>query len=218
MSAESEAPVRAGAAVPDDASVRETTILLVRHGATPWTHERRLQGRADIGLSPAGVDDAEALAPLVAAWRPASIVSSPLSRARGTADIIRHALPESARPGVRIDEAWSEHGLGEWEGLTEAEIGPDCARWRAGALVPPGGEDAAVTRTRVRRGLDAAAALDGPVLVVTHGGIIRAALAETVGLAADRLDPVAAPSLTVLLMGRGGARLSRYNLGPPQRR
>lgn len=149
----------------------------------------------------------------MAQWRPASIVASPLSRARSTATILSRALPAVRRPGIVVDEAWTEHTLGEWEGLTEAEIGPDCARWRAGLLVPPGGEAPEATRARVRRGLAAAAALPGPVLVVTHGGIIRAALAETVGLTSDRLEPVAAPSLTVLGVGPNGARLSRYNVG-----
>jgi len=203
--------------VATDTRTTETVILLVRHGATEWTHQRRLQGRTDIGLSAAGLADAAALAPLVAEWRPTSIVSSPLSRAHGTAEALRAGLPEDARPDIRIDDAWSEHGLGEWEGLTEAQIGPDAARWRAGALVPPGGEDGATTRARVRRGLEAVAALGGPVLVVTHGGIIRAALAETVGLAARNLEPVGAPSLTALVVGPAGTRLARFNVVPARR-
>ena len=49
-----------------------TTLLLVRHAATPWTRERRLQGRTDIDLSDAGRADAAALRPLVERWPPAS--------------------------------------------------------------------------------------------------------------------------------------------------
>ncbi|MFB2583217.1 histidine phosphatase family protein [Herbiconiux sp. P15] len=183
-----------------------TTLLLVRHGATDWTGQLRLQGRTDIGLSESGRLDAAALAPVVASWRPVSLVVSPLSRSRSTASILTGLEPV-------IDDRWAEAGLGSWEGRRADELGVDYARWRAGTLVPPGGEQPELVTERVRAATLAAVAAPGPVLVVTHGGTIRTALASFVGLTADHLEPVAAPSLTVLdVEPDGAARLRHYNL------
>ncbi|GAA3651505.1 histidine phosphatase family protein [Microbacterium marinilacus] len=196
-----------------------TTLLLVRHGATAWTHERRLQGRTDIDLSDAGRRDVVELGGAVVRWRPRSIVASPLLRARTTAGLLADALGAAgiAAPRPVVDEDWAEHGLGTWEGLTPEAVGADYARWRAGEIVPPGGETRRETRDRVGRAVRRAAALSGPVLVVTHGGTIRAALAGCIGLTADRIHPVAAPSLTVLDVPAAGAgdltggRLRQFN-------
>jgi len=200
-----------------------TTLLLVRHGATSWTHDRRLQGRTDIDLSDAGRRDVAALAPAVAAWAPRSLVVSPLLRTRSTAALLSGALGAAGQgvlPEPVVEQGWTEHGLGEWEGLTPAEIGDDYARWRAGEVIPPGGEPRDAIRARVAAAVRSTAALPGPTLVVTHGGTIRAVLAACVGLSAQRMEPVAAPSLTVLdvpvtgAAGSGGAgpRLRHLNI------
>ena len=183
-----------------------TALLLVRHGPTAWTAERRLQGRTDVDLSAAGRDEALRLRPVVDEWMPRRAVVSPLSRTRSTATILTGLEPQ-------VDERWAEASLGEWEGRTPDALGADYARWRAGALVPPGGETLAELSSRVADAARDAAALEGPVLVVTHGGVVRAALAHFVGLTADRIEPVAAPSLTVLDVdpASGTARLVRFN-------
>lgn len=184
-----------------------TLLLLVRHGATDWTAEHRLQGATDIDLSDAGRADVARLAPVIARFAPRSAVVSPLSRARSTAALLSDLTPT-------VDERWAEAALGDWEGRTPDELGDDYARWRAGRLVPPGGETLADLRSRVESAtIRAAASCAGPVLVVTHGGTIRAALARFVGLTADRLHPVAAPSVTALdVDADGNARLTAYNL------
>ncbi|PWD50255.1 histidine phosphatase family protein [Serinibacter arcticus] len=183
-----------------------TTLLLVRHAATPWTQERRLQGRTDIDLSDAGRADAAALRPLVAAWAPATLISSPLARTRSTAALLSDLDPT-------LDPRWMESSLGDWEGRLPAELGADYTAWRAGRLVPPGGEDADAVRTRIVAAVTAAAARPGPVLVVTHGGTIRAVLAHYLGLTADLIEPVAAPSLTAVDVDGRGARLRAFNAG-----
>ncbi|MFD2795700.1 histidine phosphatase family protein [Promicromonospora vindobonensis] len=203
-----------------------TTLLLVRHGATSWTHDRRLQGRTDIDLSDTGRSDVAALGPAIAAWAPRSLVVSPLRRTRSTAALLSTALRDAGVGRALepvIEDGWTEHGLGEWEGLTPHEIGDDYARWRAGAIIPPGGESRESIRARVVAAVTSTAAAPGPVLVVTHGGTIRAVLAACVGLTAERLEPVAAPSLTVLDVptaaapdngpsGVDGARLRHFNI------
>lgn len=184
-----------------------TALLLVRHGPTDWTAERRLQGRTDIDLSTAGRSEAARLRAMVDEWMPQTVVASPLARTRSTAAILSDLEPV-------LDDRWAEASLGEWEGRTPEALGDDYARWRAGMLVPPGGETGAALGFRVAEAAHEAATHPGPVLVVTHGGVIRAALAHFVGLTADRIEPVAAPSLTVIDVSEasGAARLLRFNV------
>jgi len=183
-----------------------TTLLLARHGATEWNRLQRMQGRSDIDLSECGRADAAALAPLIASWRPQTLIVSPLKRAASTAALLSDLSPI-------VDDAWIEHGLGQWEGSTPDVIGSDYARWRAGHVIPPGGEPVDEIRDRVTGAVRRAAAHPGPVLVVTHGGTIRAVLDRFVGLAAGRIDAVAAPSLTVIdVVDADAARLQRFNL------
>lgn len=183
-----------------------TTLLMVRHGATEWTELRRLQGRTDIDLSDDGRRDVLALAPTVKAWRPRSVIASPLSRTRTTAELL-------GASDIEFDMRWAEAGLGDWEGCTPDAIGGDYARWSAGALVPPGGELPGDVAARTSAAVLDAANRQGPVLVVTHGGVIRAVLAQFVGLSAARMVPVAAPSITALDVDAGGSgRLRAMNL------
>ncbi|GAB3054249.1 histidine phosphatase family protein [Sediminivirga luteola] len=186
------------------------TILLVRHGRTAWTDERRLQGRTDIPLNDAGCREALALRPQIQEWMPQRLIVSPACRARATAEL----LTAGALPSVQ-DPRLQEAGLGEWEGLTAEEIGGDYRRWRAGVLTPSAGESRLQVHERVAAALRDAAAGEGPVLMVTHGGVIRAALEILVGLRTDQIVPVDAASLTVLEVPAADlarSRLRHYNL------
>ncbi|MGL3149428.1 histidine phosphatase family protein [Microbacterium sp. A82] len=183
-----------------------TTLLLVRHGETDWNRQQRMQGRTDIDLSEQGRAEVTALAEIIAPWNPQTVVVSPLTRARTTAALLSDVPPI-------IDTAWIEHSLGEWEGATPQMIGPAYHQWREGMLIPPGGEPAEAIRARVSGAVRSAAAHPGPVLVVTHGGTIRAVLDRFVGLGASRIHPVAAPSLTVLDVEGDAARLRQFNVG-----
>lgn len=184
-----------------------TTLLLVRHGATEWNRLGRLQGRTDVDLSVEGRSSVRELAPVVEAWQPQTVICSPLSRTRATAELL------GARDVV-LDMRWAEAGLGEWEGRTPDMIGPDYFRWRAGVLVPPAGETPEEVTARTTAAVQDAIAQPGPVLIVTHGGVIRSVLAHYVGLSAGRLVPVAAPSITALdVEPDGSARLRTLNVG-----
>lgn len=183
-----------------------TTLLLVRHATTDWNREQRMQGRTDIDLSDGGRADARALAAAVARWTPRTLIVSPLARARTTARLLSDLPPI-------VDNAWIEHGMGEWEGEKPEAIGPDYARWRAGEVIPPGGEPLAEIRERVAGAVRRAVDRPGPVLVVTHGGTIRAVLAVLMGLTPAQIEPVAAPSLTVLDVEEDStARLRQLNV------
>lgn len=126
---------------------------------------------------------------------PASLdyVSSPLSRARETMEILRGALG-LPREGYRVDPRLIELTFGAWEGMTWREVrrrDPPGAAARERSkwdFVPPGGESYAALRDRLA---PAIAALPGPTLVVSHGGVARALLHMRAGIperAAPRVD------------------------------
>jgi glucosyl-3-phosphoglycerate phosphatase len=183
-------------------------LILVRHGETEWNARGVLQGQADVPLSPAGRAEASALATVVAQYAPEVVVSSDLLRARETAEALGFPWP-------RLDARWREADLGEWTGaqsqLVLSEHGERYRAWRDGRSAPPAGESFEALRARIDQALAALTSEPGTVLVVTHGGAIRAALASLIGLTPERISPVAPASATVLAFERG-ARLLAYNI------
>ncbi len=148
-----------------------TLLYLVRHGETDWNLERRIQGATDIPLNATGRAQARDTGRLLAQRRWDAIVASPLSRALETARIIAAEIG-LGEPG--IEPALVERNYGEAEGLTGAEVEE---RFPGGAPVP-GRETREQVADRVVPALLAiAAAHPGEaVVVVSHGGVIRAVL------------------------------------------
>ena len=133
-----------------------TRLLLLRHGRTPLSVERRFAGRGDILLTEAGHAQAEAAARRVARMGVDVIVSSPLSRTRQTAGYAADLL---GLP-VEVDEGFVETDFGIWEGLTFAEARERDAehvdRWLSDPETgPPEGESFAQVARRVERARDA---------------------------------------------------------------
>jgi probable phosphoglycerate mutase len=149
-----------------------TRLYLVRHGSTAHSAERRFSGRNDLPLDPAGTAQAVALAARAPELGPiAAVVSSPLRRARQTADWMASAL----QLPVVEDGDLAELDFGEWEGSTAAEVaardGARLAAWTASPHVAtPGGESIDELAARVARARDriVAAYPEQRVLVVTH--------------------------------------------------
>ena len=148
-----------------------TTTVLLRHGQTPLSAERRFAGRGDIPLTETGLRQAEAAARRLAARGGIdAIVTSPLQRARRTAD----AVASATGAPVRVDDAWMEMDFGEWEGLSYAEAAEgwpeEMAAWMKDSVAaPPGGESIAAAARRVLPALDRLR--DQPratVVVVSH--------------------------------------------------
>jgi broad specificity phosphatase PhoE len=184
-------------------------ILLVRHGESEWNAIRRLQGQADIGLSERGRQQAVALAPMVASFNPGLILTSDLKRAADTAALLGY--PDATRePLLR------EQNVGSWTGVEIAHLIENApgayAGWRAGTFAPENGEIWADFRARVGHAIDTARAADAQtVLMVCHGGVIRAALDNALGLAPARIIPVGPASLTILAFPKEEARLEVFN-------
>lgn len=158
---------------------RSVYVALIRHAATAWTAERRVQGHLDLPLSAEG--EAQ-----VARWRlPADLgrcqaegrlgwVASPLRRALDTARRLGAVAPV-------VEPRLIEMDYGAWQGLTHAEV-DGLTREAGWDHHPPGGESPAEVLGRVRAWLDELARGDGPDtwIAVTHGGVIRALLAASV--------------------------------------
>ena len=149
-----------------------TTTVLLRHGETPLSAERRFAGRGDIPLTEAGRLQAKAAAQRLAARGGVQlIVTSPLQRARLTAE----AVATATRAPVEVADGWIEADFGEWEGLSYAEAmerWPDevTAWMKDTSVAPPGGESFAAAGRRVLAALDRllARADPGRIVVVSH--------------------------------------------------
>ena len=144
-----------------------TTILLARHGETDWNREGRWQGWADAPLNETGRAQARELADQLRSTPFDAVYSSDLSRAHETAEIVAapHGMPVIPDPGLR------EIDVGSWSGLTRAELKerfPDGSR--------PDGETREQHRARVHAAVEgiARANLGRRILIVTHGGTMRA--------------------------------------------
>jgi uncharacterized phosphatase len=142
-----------------------THLVLVRHGQTDWNLQRRIQGSSDIPLNETGRRQAREAAKLLAREHWDAIVSSPLVRARETAEII---AAELGLGEVEIVAALQERNYGAAEGLTGAE-----SEERYHGSVP-GRESSEAVIERVHPAL-VALAHEHPgkaVLIVSHGGVI----------------------------------------------
>jgi broad specificity phosphatase PhoE len=151
-------------------------IVLVRHGETEWSRDRRHTGRTDIPLTEAGRREAEELRDALTEWSFARVLSSPLARALDTCRLA--GLGE----GAELSDDLVEWDYGEYEGITTAQIRkrrPGWSLWRDGC---PGGETAADVGRRADRVIAALDGPDGDVALFAHGHVLRVLAARWLGL------------------------------------
>jgi probable phosphoglycerate mutase len=153
-----------------------TTFALVRHGQTDWNAERRLQGATDIPLNDVGREQAREAVATLANYQWDAIVSSPLSRAAETADLIAEGLGLTV--ARRVPEL-IERSFGPAEGL---QAGPELEALR----IPGGFRGGESDDDAASRGMEALEDLAQEfagqrVLVVTHGTLIRLTLSRAIG-------------------------------------
>ena len=153
-------------------------LLVVRHGETEANRLGRYLGRSDPDLTERGVAQASALAEMLP--RPDFVVSSPLRRARQTAEIFAAS--------VEIDARWIELDYGELDQLPVGHVPAELdTGWRADPdLAPPGGEPLSALWSRVHAACDelVARAETSVVIVVTHVGPVKAAIGWALGVPA----------------------------------
>ncbi|MGV9593375.1 bifunctional RNase H/acid phosphatase [Streptomyces tendae] len=197
------------------------TFVLLRHGETPLTPQKRFSGSggSDPSLSPVGREQAERVAESLARRGTIeAIVASPLARTRETAGIVAARL----NLAVTVEEGLRETDFGAWEGLTFGEVRDrhpaDLDAWLASPDAEPtgGGESFAATATRIAATRDklVAAYAGRTVLLVSHVTPIKTFLRLALGAPPEslfRMELSAASLSAVAYYADGGASVRLFN-------
>lgn len=192
---------------------------LVRHGETEWNRSGRIQGHSDVPLSEHGKSQMKMLAKRLAGRCFSAVYTSDLSRAIGSAETI------AGTSGAvnQVDPDLREFSYGEWEGLTIEEVEtkyPGSLAKRVGlgdnAFAAPGGEDTAQVLERVNQFATRAVDRHDPdedLLIVAHGGSIRALVVCLMGLPDDHFwrFQVHCGSLSIVSIQDKGRVLELWN-------
>jgi broad specificity phosphatase PhoE len=192
-----------------------TTLLIARHAAHDWLGRGFAGRRPEVALNAQGRQEAEALVGRLAGVPLAAIYCSPQPRTQQTAA----PLVRARGIDIRIDGAFDEVDLGDWEGRTFDEVRdqPAWQHWLAhrGSGQPPGGERFTEVARRASEGLRrlVEAHPDQQVLVVSHGDVIKAMIAGVLALSLDNLErfDIAPCSVSVIAMGPERAQLRLLN-------
>jgi broad specificity phosphatase PhoE len=154
------------------------TLVLARHGATEWSATGQHTGTTDVPLTDEGRDQARRLGERLAGREFALVLTSPLSRARETCELVGLGERAQVEPDLR------EFDYGAYEGLTTDQIReqrPAWSLWRDGS---PGGEMPDQVGERADRVIARALEAGGDVAVFAHGHLLRVLGARWVELPA----------------------------------
>ncbi|ASR35076.1 histidine phosphatase [Prauserella marina] len=195
-------------------------LVLWRHGETDYNAAGRMQGHLDSALTEVGWNQARFAALALARFEPDVVIASDLRRATDTATVLTEAIGVP----LRIDKRLRETHLGEWQGLTGAEVDirspGDRQRWRTDATwAPPGGEtriDVAERASEVVSDLSQETQEYDTVLLAAHGGLIVALVAHLMTLPVElwpSLGGIGNCHWVELGLRDGGWRLHAYNAG-----
>lgn len=159
-------------------------VLLLRHGETDWNVQRRFQGGTDIPLNSDGERQAERVRSRIGAWRLDSVWCSPLGRALRTAEI---ASGRTAGELFIMDDL-REISFGRWEGQNVFDLKAHDEIYNQWLEDPfgtqiPGADSTEEILERARRVLRAVCESDFErILIVSHGGTLRAILSAALGV------------------------------------
>lgn len=177
-------------------------LLVIRHGQTEWSRTGRHTGRTDIGLTDTGRDEARAAARTLSGWNLARAYTSPLSRARETAELVAPAC------GLTVDADLVEWDYGDYEGESTPQTRERVPGWSVWTHEIVGGEsvDAVGARAdaflaRLDRDLDEAGLDDANAVVFAHGHFLAILIARWCGLAPVEGRRFALATATVSLLG-----------------
>jgi broad specificity phosphatase PhoE len=179
---------------------RLSGIYLARHGRTAYNHEGRFQGQLPVPLDATGRAQALELAERAVSYGFRALWSSPLARARETADAVARRIGLEPREDPRLMET----DAGDWTDRSFAEIGArEPERFAAFVACDPGfafpgGESFAQQEDRVNAALAQIEEGELPALVVCHGMVIRAAVHRRCGRRTQGIERVANGALVPL--------------------
>ncbi len=180
-------------------------IIFVRHGLTQWNMDKKIQGQTDIPLSPEGINQVKSWN-LPQEYHPGKWFSSPLQRTRQTASLLGAIDIEYATPLIEMN--W-----GRWDGCTlhllREQLG-DVLRQnerRGLDFQPPDGESPRMVRARLAGWLQTLPEEPQPVVIVTHKGVIRAAISHATGwdLKSDFGEKLKRDAFHRFRLGAGGS-------------
>lgn len=154
-------------------------LWLIRHGETEWSRARRHTGRTDLPLSPAGEAEARALGEHLGGLEVDRVLSSPLTRARATAELAGFG------DRVELTDALLEFDYGDYEGLTTPEIRSSRPGWDLFRDGCPGGETVKAAAARAQKLLDGLTDGEGRIMLFSHGHQLRILTTCYLGLPPD---------------------------------
>ena len=169
-------------------------IYLARHGETAWTISRQHTGRTDIPLLEQGEKDAVRLGQRLEGVMFTKVLVSPLGRARQTCELA--GFDDQAE----VDPDLHEWDYGDYEGRRTADIRAERPDWYLFRDGCPGGESVAAIGGRADRVIARLRAIDGHVLIFSHGHFLRVLAARWLGLLAGdaRLFLLSTAALSIL--------------------
>lgn len=153
-------------------------IYLIRHGETAWSLSGQATGRTDIALTAQGERDAQALEPRLHGLNFARVLTSPLQRARRTAELAGFGK------NAEIDSDLAEWDYGAYEGRRTADIRADRPGWSLLKNGCPGGETLDAVSARAERVINRIRMLQGDSLIFAHRDILRVLAARWLRLQA----------------------------------
>ncbi len=192
-----------------------TTLAFIRHAAYDGVGSKIVGRSPGVGLNPAGVAAAAGLAERLARGSVRAIHSSPLERARDTAA----ALGDRLGLEVRIADELNEIDFGDWTGrdvveLYDSEEWRQFNRFRSGSRAP-NGEAMIEVQARVLRLVERLCSVHptGAVALVSHGDVIKAALAHYLGVPLDLFQriEISPASLSIVRIDQHGPRVLLVN-------
>lgn len=192
-----------GFAVPGSA---QREVWLIRHGATEWSESGRHTSVTDLPLLPEGEAAARKIPARIAGQSFATVLASPLQRARRTAELAGFA-------DAVVDERLVEWAYGDYEGLTSTQIRQSDPGWTLWSHPVPNGETREQVATRLDRVIEDLRRLEGPALIFAHGHILRALAARWLGLevAFGRYLVLGTATLSVLGWDKSHPAIERWN-------
>ncbi len=170
-------------------------LWLVRHAQTEWSRDHRHTGRTDIPLTEEGRAHAETLAPVLAEHHFTLALSSPLVRARETAELAGFGERVAFRDGLM------EYDYGAYEGISTEEIRKERPGWYLWDDAVPDGETPDEVGARVDTVLDEVRGADGDVVCFAHGHVLRVLAARWLGQPAAFAGRLALSTGAICVLG-----------------
>jgi probable phosphoglycerate mutase len=184
-------------------------LVVVRHGETEWSRSGQHTGRTDLPLLQEGEERAQMLHPVLATRRFALVLTSPLERARRTAEL-------AGFPDAEPDDDLLEWDYGIYEGTRTTDVRQQQPGWSIWETTVEDGEQPEQVGERTDRVIARARAADGDVLAFAHAHVLRILSARWLDLPAGRGRNLVLAPATVSVLGweREAPALRQWNVPP----